>query len=125
MKKLLLPLLVIATLAVGPARAAEKASVTAPKSVIHVITVDFKDDATPAQIQAAIDGIQRLPSAYPGVTRVWTRAIKNQSGKSHVFVMEFADEKALADYTDSKAQKAWYETYLPIRKQSATSDITN
>jgi hypothetical protein len=54
-----------------------------------------------------------------------TRTIKNQSGKSHVFVMEFADEKALADYADSDAQKEWYKVYANIRQQSATSDVTN
>jgi hypothetical protein len=39
--------------------------------------------------------------------------------------MEFADEKALADYKDSDAQKVWYKLYLPIRAQSTTHDITN
>ena len=39
--------------------------------------------------------------------------------------MEFADEKALADYKDSDAQKAWYKIYQPIRDQSTTHDITN
>ena len=40
-------------------------------------------------------------------------------------VMEFASEKALADYTDSDGQKKWYEVYLPIRGESTTFDITN
>jgi hypothetical protein len=123
MKKLLTTLLVTGLLAFGTAAA--QAADTAPKSVIHVVTVDFKKDATPEQIQAALDGVKKLPSQYKGITRTWTRTIKNQSGKSHVFVMEFADEKALADYSDSDAQKEWYKVYTNIRQQSATSDITN
>jgi uncharacterized protein (DUF1330 family) len=40
-------------------------------------------------------------------------------------VMEFESQDALKKYTDSPAQKAWYELYLPIREESATHDITN
>ena len=39
--------------------------------------------------------------------------------------MEFASEKALADYTDSDAQKEWYKVYTTIREESTTFDITN
>ncbi len=98
---------------------------TAPKSVIHVVTVSFKEGTTPAQIKAAVDGVHKLPAAFPGITRVWTRTIKNQTDKSHIFVMEFASEQALKDYADSDAQKEWYKAYLSIRETSATSDITN
>lgn len=123
MKKLLIALFIgLSSLTLA---ASDQAAETAPKSVIHVVTVDFKKDAKPEQIQAAIDGVQKLPSQYKGITRVWTRTIKNQSGKSHIFVMEFADEKALADYAGSDAQKEWYKVYTPIREKSATSDITN
>jgi uncharacterized protein (DUF1330 family) len=125
MKKLLTTLLVTSLLTLGVAATSAQAADTAPKSVIHIVTVDFKKDATPEQIKAALDGVQKLPSQFKGITRVWTRTIKNQSGKSHVFVMEFADEKALADYADSDTQKEWYKVYANIRQQSATSDVTN
>lgn len=104
---------------------------TAPKSVIHVITVAWKDGTTPEQIQAALAGAQALPAAFPGITHVWTRAIKVQNPpgttlkRTHVIVMEFTDEAALKNYADSDAQKAWYKLYLPIRAQSTTHDITN
>ena len=93
-----------------------------PKSVIHVVTVDWNADATPQQIQAALDGVANMN--YPGLKRVWLRSIKSQT-KAAAFAMEFESEKALADYADSPAQKEWYKLYLPIRKQSITSDITN
>jgi uncharacterized protein (DUF1330 family) len=129
MKKLFAYLLALAALAAAstPAFAAE----TAPKSVIHVVTIAWKPDATPEQIKAALDGAQALPAAYPSITRVWTRALKvqNPTGtkvlRTHAIVMEFANEKALADYTDSDAQKAWYKLYQPVRQESTTHDITN
>src|SRR5580693_5696659 len=100
---------------------------TKPKTVIHVISIKWKADATPAQIASAIKGAEALPSQYPGITHVWTRPIKKQlpEGYSHVIVMEFASEDALKNYADSPAQKKWYEAYLALREESNTSDITN
>ncbi len=121
MKKLLLTLLAATFLALGAAHAAD----TAPKSVIHVVSVKWKADATKEQIKAALDGVQALPAAYPGITRVWTNALKVQGEWSHVIVMEFADEAALKAYADSEAQKNWYKVYLPVRERSNTHDITN
>lgn len=122
MKKLVMTLMAAAILTLGAAGAVAQ---TAPKSVIHVVTVSWKEGTTPAQIKAALDGVQALPSKYKGITRVWTNSIKVQGGKANAFVMEFKDEAALKAYTDSPAQKEWYKTYLPIRQESTTFDITN
>jgi len=125
LKLLLAPLLII--WGAGNATASD----TAPKTVIHVVTIAWKEGTTPEQIQAALDGAQALPAAYKGITHVWTKSIKVQNppgttvNRTHVIVMEFADEKALTDYKDSDAQKAWYKLYTPIRAQSTTHDITN
>jgi Stress responsive A/B Barrel Domain len=96
-----------------------------PKSVVHVITVQWKSDATPEQIAKAIKGVESMN--YPGLKNVWTRPIKMQlaEGYKSIFVMEFESEQALQNYADSPAQKAWYELYMPIREESRTSDITN
>jgi hypothetical protein len=129
MKKLLALVLTVAALSLGTASAL--AADTAPKSVIHVVTVAWKEGTTPEQIQAALNGAKALPAAYKGITRVWTKAVKVQNApgttvpRTHIIVMEFADEKALADYADSAAQTEWYKLYTPIRRQSTTHDITN
>ena len=96
-----------------------------PKSVIHVITIQWKANATPAAIDAAIKGVEKMN--YKGLTRVWTRPIKMQlpDGYKHIIVMEFESEQALKDYADSPAQKAWYELYQAAREESRTHDITN
>ena len=128
MKKLLFVLITAGLLAIGAVRAADA---TAPKTVIHIITVAWKKGTTPEQIQSALDGAQKLPQAYKGIVRVWTKALKIQDApgaeikKANVIVMEFADQGALKAYADSEAQKKWYELYLPIREQSTTFDVTN
>jgi len=130
MKKLFSLLLATAALSLGAVSATAQ-SATAPKSVIHVVTVAWKEGTTPEQIKAALDGAHALPAVYKGITRIWTKAIKVQNApgtnipRTHIIVMEFADEKALADYSGSDAQKEWYKLYTPIRAQSTTHDITN
>jgi hypothetical protein len=96
-----------------------------PKTVIHVITVQWKPEATQEQIDAAIRGAETMN--YKGLKNVWTRVVNAQlpEGFKNIIVMEFESEKALKDYTDSDAQKAWYEKYLPIRGESRTHDISN
>jgi len=123
MNKLLTTLLTAGLLAFAATTTAS--AQTTPKTVIHVVTVKFKAEATPAQIKAALDGVVALPSKYKGIKHVWVKSIKVQGDKTHAFVMEFADEAALKAYTDSAAQKEWYQVYLPIRDESTTFDITN
>jgi hypothetical protein len=122
MKKLSWMLTLAGLLMLGAATAAAQ---TAPKSVIHVVTVSWKTGTTPEQIKAALDGVQALPAQYKGITRVWTRSIKVQGDRATAFVMEFADEAALKAYAGSDAQKEWYKVYVPIREESTTFDITN
>ena len=112
-------LLVIATASIAAA------APNKPKSVIHVITIQWKSDATAEQIQKAIQAAENI--SYPGVKNVWTKPIKMQlpDGYKHIIVMEFESEEALKKYADSPAQKQWYEVYLPIREESRTHDITN
>jgi antibiotic biosynthesis monooxygenase (ABM) superfamily enzyme len=124
MKKLA-TILLTAVLLTFSANILSAQSSTAPKTIIHVVTVKWKADTKPEQIQAALDGVKALPAAYPGITRVWTKSIKVQGGKANAFVMEFKDEAALKAYADSPAQKEWYKVYTPIREESASFDITN
>ena len=108
-------------LTAGIAGAVEK-----PKSVIHVVTIKWKDGTTPDQQAKAIAAFETMANETKGVTRVWTRAIKVQGqGYTHAVVVEFASEQALKDYEGSAAQKKLYEVYLPVRGQSTTHDITN
>ena len=122
MKNLLLTAVAVLALTMSTAEAAAKK----PASVIHVVTIKWKAGTTPEQIAAALKGAETVSNSYKGIERIWTKALKVQgAGYTHAIVMEFKDEKALKDYTDSPAQKEWYKIYLPLREQSTTHDITN
>ena len=96
-----------------------------PKSILHVITVQWKADSTAEQRQAAINGVKTMASKIPGITNVWLKTIKVQGGKDAVIVMQFKDQAAFDAYVAHPAHKKWEEIYLPIRAQSLTYDITN
>jgi antibiotic biosynthesis monooxygenase (ABM) superfamily enzyme len=105
------------------------AAVEMPKSVIHIVNVKFKADASKADIDAAINGIGEMAKKFPdaGIERVWVKAIKNQLAPNftHILVMEFKSEQHLQKYANSAAQKFWYEKYMKVRDESRTNDVTN
>ena len=121
-RKILLLCATATVLALGVAAAQNKFG--QPKSILHIITVQWKADSTPEQRQAALDGVKTMASQIPGITNVWLKKIKAQ-GKDNVIVMEFKDQAAFDAYVDHPAHKKWEEIYLPIREQSLTHDATN
>ena len=116
-------LVLLLCLAIATAALAQQA----PTTVIHIINVKWKVEATPEQIKAALDGAQQLPSKFAGIKRVWTKNVRyqGQEGFKQAIVMEFENQDALKRYESSAAQKWWYELYLPAREDSRTHDISN
>ena len=83
MKNLFLALVAATALAASCLMAAD----ATPKTVIHVITVKWKADAKPEQINKVLDVVASLPAQYPKViSHVWTNPIKKQvpEGYNHV-----------------------------------------
>jgi len=121
LKNLFLALMAVILMSVSSATAAAG-------TVIHVITVKWKADAKPDQIEKVLKVVNDLPAQYPNfIAHVWTKPIKKQipDGYDHIIVMEFQSEDALKKYVDSPAQKKFYEVYMPLREESKTSDISN
>ncbi|MFN7923763.1 MAG: Dabb family protein [Bryobacteraceae bacterium] len=115
-----------AALAIGAGIATAANQFGKPTTIVHVITVKWKEGTTPEQIKAAVDGVEKVAANYPGIKNVWTKTLKVQGqGYSNALVMEFESKAAFDAYTNSPAQKEWYKTYLPIRSESTTHDITN
>ncbi len=121
-RRVLLACTLITVFAVGIAVGKNKFG--QPKSIVHVVTVKWKADSTAEQRQKALDGVKTMATEMPGITNVWLKSEKSQ-GKDAAFVMEFKDAAAFKAYADHPAHKKWEGLYLPVREESATSDITN
>ncbi len=97
-----------------------------PKTVLHVVTVRWKADATEDQRQSAVNGVGKMAAAIPGVKNIWLKTLKVQGDRyNNAFVMEFESEAAFKAYADNPAHKDWEKTYLAARDSSTTHDITN
>ncbi len=101
-----------------------------PGTVMHVVTLYWKEGITDAQKQAALNGVVAMAHKYPGIKNVWIKSIKvqNNIGEHKIenaFAIEFESREALNEYAGSAAQKEWYKAYLPARGESRTFDITN
>ena len=98
-----------------------------PKTVIHVVAVKFKADSTPAQQQAALQGVLDVAAKMPGIKNVWIKSTRVQpQGYSAAFVIEFADRAAADAYAESPLRNDWFnKIYNPIREESRSFQITN
>src|SRR6266571_6607016 len=76
---------------------------SAPRSIVHVVTILWKEDSTPEQRQDALDGVKKMAAEIPGIKNVWIKGIKVQGrgpgkdgkpGRSYdaAFAIEFADQ---------------------------------
>ena len=107
-----------------------------PKSIIHVVTLSYKPEATAAQKAAVLAGVERMAAEIPGIKNVWLQSVKVQGHYTvegqpkrilftDAFVMEFESQAAFDKYGDHPAHKEWERIYLPVRARSWTHDITN
>jgi hypothetical protein len=110
-----------------------------PHSVIHVVTLYYKDGTTDEQKKSVLDAIEKMASEVPGIKNVWLKSTKVQGAYSEkqpdgsfkprpftdAFVIEFEDQAAFDKYANHPAHKAFEAVYIPLRGRSSTHDITN
>lgn len=97
-----------------------------PKTLVHVVTIQWNDGATDAQKQAVYDGVRKMAGEVPGIRNIWTKPIKVQGeGYTGAFAMEFDSKDALDAYAKHPAHAEFMKVYSPVHKESTTHDITN
>lgn len=101
-----------------------------PKTLIHFVALKWKADSTPAQRQAAIDGIKTMAGKIPGIKNVWLKTEKVQGVSQAVpfdaaFAIEFADAASLKAYATHPAHTEWESIYVPVREESRNHVVTN
>jgi hypothetical protein len=110
-----------------------------PKSVLHIITLYYKDGTTAEQKKAVLDATEKMAAEVPGLKNLWLKPLKVQglyveaktdgTTVNHPFtdaiVMEFEDEAAFKAYENHPAHKAWEKVYQDARGRSSTHDVSN
>src|SRR5207253_1879654 len=78
-----------------------------PKTLVHVVTIQWNDGTTDAQKQAVYDGVRKMAGEIPGIRSIWTKPIKVQGeGYNGAFAMEFENKDALDAYAKQPAHEA-------------------
>lgn len=97
-----------------------------PKSVMHVVVVKWKPEATDAEKQRALDGVKTMAAAIPGIKNIWLKADRVQPREFNTaFAIEFESRADADAYVEHPAHKDWEKIYLPIRAESRSLQITN
>ncbi len=136
----------LALLAIGVASGYAANKFGKPRSVVHIVTLYYKDGTTDEQKKAVLAAVEKMAAELPGIKNVWLKSTKVQGAYmekvtdskekpaevsykprpfTDAFVIEFEDQNAFEKYADHPAHKAFEETYLPVRGRSTTHDITN
>jgi hypothetical protein len=101
-----------------------------PRTLIHVVTLKWKADATPDQRQKALDGVKTMAASIPGIRNIWLKTIRVQSPSQDrpydaAFAIEFESEAAAKAYADHPKHKEWEAIYVPFREESRSHQVTN
>ncbi len=90
----------------------------AKKMLYHVVSIKFKDTATPEQIRAVEDAFRALKGQIPGITSLtWGTNVspeKKNMGFTHCFVLTFAEEKDRDAYLTHPAHKEFGNVLKPV-----------
>ena len=98
----------------------------APKTIIHVSLIQWKEGVSAADKKQVLDGVKAMAAKIPGMKNVWTKALRVQpEGYHDAFVIEFENQADADRYAKDPAHDAWAEALNKIREGSISPQITN
>jgi Stress responsive A/B Barrel Domain len=97
-----------------------------PKTVLHIVALQWRPGVPDMQKQAAIDGIKDMAAKMPGIKNVWIKADRLQPRDFNTaFAIEFRSRDAADAYAESPLHEAWEKEYVPLRAASISLQLTN
>ncbi|HVA18433.1 MAG TPA: Dabb family protein [Candidatus Dormibacteraeota bacterium] len=97
-----------------------------PKTIIHVVEVQWRPGVTDAQKQQVLDGIRNMAAQIPGIENIWLKPARLEPRDfSTAFAIEFKDRAAADAYAESAAHNAFDKMYVPLRANSLSIQVTN
>jgi hypothetical protein len=98
----------------------------APKTIVHVSLIQWKEGVPAAAKKQALDGVKDMAAKIPGIKNVWIKALRVQpEGYHDAFVIEFENQAAADRYAKDPVHDKWTEAFLKIREASISPQITN
>ena len=97
-----------------------------PKTIIHVVEVQWRPGVTDAQKQQVLDSIRSMAAQIPGIENIWLKPARLEPRDfSTAFAIEFRNRAAADAYAESAAHNAFDKMYVPLRANSLSIQVTN
>jgi len=97
-----------------------------PKTVLHVVELQWRPGVPQVEKDAAIAGIKDMAAKIPGVKNIWIKWDRLEPRDfSAAFAIEFRDRAAADAYAESPVHDAWEKEYVPLRAASISIQVTN
>jgi hypothetical protein len=97
-----------------------------PKTVVHVVAYKFRDATSLNDQQQAIEGIKDMAAKIPGIKNIWLKTERNQIRDfSGVYIIEFVNAEAAADYAENPLHDAWRKRWEQLRENSLSFQVSN
>jgi hypothetical protein len=97
-----------------------------PKTIIHVVEIQWVPGASDLQKQRVLDGLKQVAMKTPGVKNIWTQADRLEPRDFNAaFAIEFANRDAADAYAESALHDQWDKMYVPLRQASISIQVTN
>jgi cell division protein FtsX len=97
-----------------------------PKTVVHVVAYKFRDATSLNDQQQAIEGIKDMAAKIPGIKNIWLKTERNQIRDfSGVYIIEFVNAEAAADYAENPLHDAWRKKWEQLRENSLSFQVSN
>ena len=97
-----------------------------PKTVVHVVAYKFRDATSQNDQQQAIEGIKDMAAKIPGIKNIWLKTERNQIRDfSGVYIIEFVNAEAAADYAENPLHDAWRKKWEQLRENSLSFQVSN
>lgn len=97
-----------------------------PKTIIHVVEIQWNPGVSEVQKQKVLDGLKQVAMKTPGVKNIWTQADRLEPRDFNAaFAIEFANRDAADAYAESSFHDQWDKMYVPLRQNSISIQVTN
>lgn len=97
-----------------------------PKTVLHVVIIQWRPGTSAADRQRVIEGVRRMAAELPGIRNIWIKPVRMASLKwNAAFVIEFDNQAAADRYAASAAHKAWAQLEESMRADSLNVQVSN
>ncbi len=97
-----------------------------PKTVLQVTLIKWRAGVPDADKLNAIDGVKAMAAQIPGMKTIWLKTDRMQPRDwDAAFAIEFASRDAADDYALSPVHERWEKSYLLLRENSLSPQLSN